>query len=808
MSTLINDLRVAVRSLLKARSFTALVLVILTVGIGATTAIFSAVNEVMFRPLQVGDPDRLVMLWESNEQRGWQQVQVAPANALDWRAQVRSFADVAMVGEFTNSVALSGGTESVQIATSPVSGNAFSVFGAIPVLGRTFIEAETWADADPVALLTHAAWVRYFNADSSVVNRVVRLDGVPTRVVGVLSPAFKYPITDAELFTTFRFTGAQRDGVWFRQAHVVRAVARLRPGVTADAASRELAAVSARLERELPATNRGMTAGLTPLHDFLTGTRRFPLLLLLSAVGVLQLIVCANVATLLLARALTRRQEMAVRVALGASRGRIARQVLTEGACLAAVGAVLGLALGVYGLDAIMALRPDSLPEFTFRLDWRMLAFTSGVATASAFLFGIQPALSSSRVDVSRQLGESPRTGTMGRRGLRAAHMLTAVEVALAVMLVAGAGLILRSIGQLRQIDSGVKMDNVLTFEINPPSGAYRTDDAKADFAQRLIERLETVPGVRSVGAGRSLPFAGIGWSSDFTIEGWGSDKFGVEVRHREATAGYFRALSIPLRDGALPPDRVAPNAPMPVLVNDAFVAKYFPGQSPVGRRITFNRVPDSTSYWYSIVGVVGNERMELTSEPQPEIIAHLAADTPRLMRFVVKADQDPTTLVPQLRSALAELDPEIPLMRVRSMETVAVDALAADRYLMILLGVFAAVALVLAAVGVYGVAAQAARARTREIGIRLALGATPRDVARTLSTRGLSYVLLGVAGGVIGTRLAANVTRKLLFRVEPTDPITMVSVAVLLVLVALGATLVPARRASRVDPTRVLSGE
>jgi putative ABC transport system permease protein len=799
------DLRLAIRGFRNSPSLTALVLTILAVGIGATTAIFSAVNEVMFRPLAVRDPSRVMMLWESNEERGWQQVHAAPANALDWREQVRGFQDVALVSEFTSSVALSGATESVQVLVSQTSGNAFDLLGAAPLHGRTFTMDETWAESVPVLLLGHAAWVRHFASDPSIVGKTVRLDGIPHQVVGVLGPSFKYPLSDAEVFTTFRFTAAQRSGVWFRQAHVVRAIARLRPGVTPEQAASELASVATRLESQYPQTNRAMKAGLTPLQSSLTGDRRFPLLLLLAAVGVLQLIVCANVATLLLARSLSRRQEMAVRVALGAGRGRIARQVLTESAVLAVAGAILGLALGVYGLDAIMALRPDGLSVVGFRLDWRLLAFTTGVAGLSALLVGIQPAIASARVNLSRQLGEAPRTGTAGRSSLRAAHTLTAIEVALAVMLVAGAGLILRSIAQLRQVESGVRMENVLTFEISPPSGTYTSDVAKADFAQRLAERLEAIPGVRAVGAGRNLPFTGIGWSSDFTVEGWGPDRFGVEVRHREATSGYFRALSIPVRDGALFADRIPPEAPRPVLVNQAFVAKYFPTESPIGKRITFDRVPDSTSYWYPIVGVVGNERMELTAEPEPEIIAHLTSDTPRLMRFVLKADMDPMTLVPQIRAGLAELDDDIPLMRVRRMSTVAVDALAADRYLMVLLGVFAAVALALAAVGVYGVASQAARSRTREIGIRLALGATPRDVARALSSRGLSFVLVGVAVGIVGTLAIGGVMRKLLFRVEPTDPVTLATVAALIVGVAVGASLLPARRASRLDPARVL---
>lgn len=806
---MLTSLRLVLRGLLKRPSFTVLVLATLGVGIGATTAIFSAVDAVMLRPLAVRDPSHLVMLWESNEERGWHQVQVAPANAFDWRAQVSAFEDVALVNETPLSRGMSAaGTATIPVTAVELSGNALSLLGARPMLGRTFRMDETWSDAAPVVVLGHDVWLSQFHADSGIVGKSIRLDGTSYEVIGVLAAGFKYPVTDTDLFVTFRWTAARRASIWFRQAHVERAIARLKPGVSLSQASQELAAVSARLEAQYPTTNRAMRAGMTPLHRFLVGDRRLPLLLLLGAVGLLQLIVCANVANLMLVRALTRRQELAVRSALGAGRRRLVWEVLGESLAFAVFGSIIGLMLGVYGLDAIQAMRPEGLPDLVFRLDWRMLAFTAALAVTSAVLAGIHPALVSSRIDVQTQLAEGGRTGSTGRSGLLAAHFLTAFEVAIAVTLVAGAGLLLRSIGKLREVDPGVNMENVLTFEVSPPSGIYRSDPEKLAFAQRFLERIGQIPGVVNAGAARVLPFTGPGWSSDFTVEGWPADRYGVEVRHFEATAGYFRALQVPLLEGDLLPDQLLPDRPRPVLVNKAFVDRYFPGESPLGRRVTFDRVPDSTSYWYTIIGVVGNERMELASETPPQIIGHLSSDTPGNMQYVVKTATSPSALVPQVRAALAAIDPEVPLRRLRTMNEVALDALAADRYLMVLLGVFAVVALGLAVVGVYGVAAQAARARTREIGIRLALGATARDVLRTLMTRGLGFATVGVVAGIGGALASGRVLGRLLFRVEPTDPLTLVSVAALLLVVALAAIVAPARKATRLDPRDVLTVE
>ncbi len=358
----------------------------------------------------------------------------------------------------------------------------------------------------------------------------------------------------------------------------------------------------------------------------------------------------------------------------------------------------------------------------------------------------------------------------------------------------------------MRGVDAGIDPSNVLTFEVRPPSGTYPNDADKVQLVDALLSRIEALPGVLSAGAGRRLPYTGFAWSSDFSIEGWGPDEYGIEVRHREVTQGYFRTLGVPVVDGSPFPRQLGPDERVPVVVNQAFVDRYFPNDSPVGHRIAFDRSPDSTSYWYPIVGVVGSEGMDIVSGPQPEIISHLAGDTPNVMRFVVKTDVAPLSVVPAVRNELAQLDAEIPMVRVRTMEEVAGDALAADRFLMVLLGVFAAAALAMAAIGVYGVAAQAVRSRTREIGIRMALGASARDITRALIVRGLTFVGIGITLGIVGSALASGALRNLLFGVEPNDPLTLIGVAVVLAVVAISATVVPVWRAAQLDPARVLN--
>lgn len=808
VSTIINDVRFAFRTFVRTPAFTLLTLLTLALGIGATTAIFSAVNEVVLRPLPFEDPDRLVMLWESNEDRGWQQTHAAPANVMDWRERVDAFEDVAMVNEYTTDMALSGLDQPIQIAIGQVSGNVFSVLGVPPVMGRTFTFEETWTSQSPRIVISFAAWQGYFGSDEDIVGNTIRLDGTAFEVIGVMGPEFKYSFSNAEMWMPFFWTEQRRNSIWFRQAHVVRAVARLAPGATIEQARQELTSVGKQLQSEFPETNRMMEAGLTPLQRFLVGDRRSTLLLLLGAVGILQLIACANVANLLLTRSATRRQEIAIRSALGAGRGRITRQVFTESLVLGVLGTMLGLALGVAGLRWISSLQPADLPGLAFRLDWRLVGFAVGLSGVSTVLFGILPATRSARLSVADQLTDGTRTGQIGRGGRLANNALVSLEIGLALVLVVGSGLMIRSVRELRQVDPGVNLTNVLTFEITPPSGTYTSDRMRADFMLDFIDAVRGIPGVVDAGGVRRLPYQGFGWTSDFAIRGWGPDQFGTELRHREATPGYFNVMGIPVLAGEMFDARLNPEAAVPVVVNRAFVERYFEDENPVGREIAFDRTPGDRSYWYRIVAVIGNERMSVTEDPAPEVIAHIHGDVPRTLRVTVKTTVPPLSIVPMVRETMAALNSEIPLVLVRTMEEVASEALATDRFLMTLLSVFALAALLLASIGVYGVSAQATRARTREIGIRLALGASGQSILQTLVTRGAATAMMGVALGLFGTVFAGRLLQGHLFGVSPTDPLTLGSVAILLCVIAIASTLGPAIRAAKLDPVEVLKAE
>lgn len=805
LSTLPGDLRIALRSLVRARGYTATAILTLALGIGAAAAIFSAVNEVMLRPLTFADPARLVMLWESNAERDWHQVHAAPANVEDWRQRVRAFSDIGFLNDFTSDASLGGGRDATQVVVAQVSGNLFDVLGVPAFVGRVFRDQETFEDGRVV--LSHAIWQQQFGGDPSIVGRTVRLDGKPMEVIGVMGPGFRYAITDADVWTTMPFLARRRGTPWFRRAHLVRPVARLAPGATLEQARAELDAVAHELEREHPDLNKAMRAGLTPLRSYLVGEeRRTTLLLLLGAVGLLQLIACVNVANLTAARAIGRRGELSLRAALGAGRARLARQLLTESAVIAAAGTVAGLALGGIGLGVIAAVSPPELEGLAFRLDWRLAAFTAILGAMSALLVGAWPAWRASRAGAAAALAADARSVSAGRHRIFGTHTLVAVEIAVAVLLVVSAGLMVRSLDQLRRVPVGADIDNVLTFRITPPTGTYPTDLDRVAFIERLEARVRALPGVTSVGVARGLPLSGYAWSSDFTIDGWPPERFGIDVRHREATSGYFETLRVPVLQGRLfEPSDIGPDRNYPVVVNRAFAERYFPGASPVGRRITFDRVPEPASYWYPIVGVVENERKVLTEEPQPEIIAHLESDPPGSFSFVVKAAVPPLSLAGPIRAELAALDPETPVLRLRTMDAVVREARASDRFVMALLMAFAVTALVLAGVGVYGVASQAARARTREVGIRLALGAPASSVVRGLAARGTAFAAAGLATGIAGAIAWGDVMTSMLYRVDARDPLTLAAVVAVIGTVAVAATVLPTLGATRIDPVTVL---
>lgn len=807
-----QDVRSGLRFLWRSPGFAFTAVTVLALGIGATTAIFTAVDTVLLKPMAVHEPDRLVALWESNPEKGWapeDETQVAPANALDWREQVGAFSDVAMFNEYVQDVVLTDQGDPLPLGAGMVTGNWFELIGVEPVLGRAFTWEDTWAGGERQVLLTQGLWERAFGSDPQILGRALTLDGQPFQVVGVLPSDYRHPAEPVDIITTYNWDRANREAVWFRRAHLARGVARLAPGVGPGEARAELEAVAARLEVDYPETNRLMGAGFTPLQEHLTGDARQPMLFLLGAVGLLLLLSCVNVGNLMLVRAVGRQREMAVRSALGAGRKSLVRQVFAESISVSLVGGALGLALAAIGLRLFSVYAPADLPDLgQAMMGPRALGFAVAVTLFCGLAFGAIPAWRGTHVTVSRGLNDGDRTGTAGTKALRAVHLLVSAEVALALMLVVGAGLLVRSLWALQAVDAGFDGSGVMTFTVEPNS-TYDTNAKGIALYQEVEGALAALPGVRQVGGVRALPLTGRQWSSDFFVEGRDPDSYYVEVNHREATSGYYPTMGVPLLAGRLYESQDQGDAPLVVVVNQALVDLAFAeGPSPIGQRISFDRSPDENSNWWTIIGVVGNERYSTRLEPMPEIVAHAYQDAPSALRYVVRSDLEPSAVVAGARQILRRVDPDLVLTEIRTMDAVSGTALLQERFLSALLGVFASVALLLASIGVYGVAAQMARRRTREIGIRMALGANGRQVMGIVLRRGMGLTLIGVAVGLGGAAAASRVMAGMLYGVEPVDTATYLVVPALLTLAALIACIGPVRRAIRVDPVSALRSD
>jgi putative ABC transport system permease protein len=814
----VRDARFAFRSFGRTPGFTITAVLVLALGIGATTSIFSAVRAVVLRPLSFAEPERLYMLWESNPEMGWERQMASPANYLDWKERVASFADVEAYGSPWQAP-ITGLERPVALRVRNVTGGLFSMLGVRPMLGRDFTEAETWASAtwragETPLLLSADTWRTVFGGDESVIGTSVTFNGGAARVVGVMPEGFAFPEEGDQLWVPFGWADEARDGAWFRRAHSLWPVARLANGATPEQAAAEFDAVTAQLEREHPELNRLMGAGMSPLQDFLLGDTRTPLMILLGAVGILLLIACANVGNLLLVRASARRRELAVRAALGADRSRLVRQMLTESIVLAALGGAAGTALGVAGTWLLERLQPAGLLRVTsFPVDGGVIAFAVAATAGAAILFGTFPAFLARRAGRGEALREAGRSGSAGRVARGVIGGLVVAEVALAALLVLGAGLLVRSITELRQVDPGFDPEGVVAITLNVPGARYPGPALVIPFYDEVLARVRALPGVASAAASSTLPLRDRGFTSDFFIAGRAADEYGTEVLRRSVTPGYFETMRVPLLAGRRFTEADGwrgDGVDGVVLINEAMARQHFAGENPVGQRLTLNRSPDSTSVWHTIVGVVGNERQSaIATPPQIELIEPFAQSPEREMYIYVRvARGDPTRLVPAVRSIIHDLDPALPLFGATAMKDLVADSMARDRFLMLLLLAFAAVAVVLALVGVYGVTAQAARQRLPELGLRLALGARDRDIVRLTIRRGLALVATGVALGVAGALVATRAMTSLLYGVTPNDPATFAVVALFLTAAGLAASWLPARRAARVDPAVTLRAE
>lgn len=797
------DAKYGARLLRRGPLFAFVALATIAVGVAAVTALFAVVHAVVLRPLPFQEPERLVALWESNPERNWMFTYSAPANFLDWRERVSSFEDVAAHGGI-GKISLSGDGDPEMVSGAYVTGNFFSVLGVTPFLGRGFFMEETWKGASDVVILGHGLWRRRFGSDPGVVGRRILLGAEPKTVVGVAPEGFQFPSGDAELWVPFGWDPRERSPYWFRRAHFLWPIARLRPGTTLDSARAELEGVARKLEEEYPETNRAMGAGATPLHQWITGDSRSSLLLILAAAGLVLLTACANVGSLVLARATARSREMAVRGALGAGRLRLVRQLLSESLLLGGIGAALAVVLSSLSLPALVAFLPAEIPRLhEVRFGGEVLAFSLAATLATALAFGLVPALHASRAGLGTTLREAGR-GLTGSRS-RARQLLVASEVALAVILATGAVLFLRSFHRLTEVPAGFDPSGVWTATISLPQSKYESA-ARQRFHGELLERLRHLPGVVATAACDHLPLTGLHWTDDYLFEGRPKEEVAVEFHRRAVSPGYFRTLGVPILEGRDFTGADVDSAPPVVLINETVRRNYFGAQDALGKRIA---IEDDEPHWRTIVGVVSDEKLEtLWSPNRPEIFVPLAQDEAVAVRYVWKSSIEPSGVVGALRAELSSLDPDVPVDEVGPVENVVSVSVARPRLLLTLLGGFASVALFLAALGVYGVVALGVGERRKELSIRLALGARAGELARMVASQSLRPVAAGLGIGLVSAIALSGTVSGQLYEVSARDPLTLAIVGTAVAIAASLASYFPARRASRLDPLQSLRSE
>ena len=801
----LQDLRHGARLLLGSPAFTLAAVAALAIGIGANTAIFAVVNTLLIQPLPYKDPDRLAIVWEHNLPRDRRNNVVSPGNYLHWREMNSVFSEMSIVS-MTFRTAYTGDGEPEELTQQIVNATLFPMLGVNAALGRVFTPEEDRPNSNRFVLLSDRLWRRRFGADPNVINRSIRLSGNLFTIVGVMPPGFSILDKNVDIWVPIGFSAEARtpQGRW------TMVIARLKDGVTFKQAQDDMTRVASQLTAMFPDFDTGWTARVVPLKEQLTGDVRPALLVLVGAVGFVLLIACANVANLLLARATTRHRELAVRAALGADRGRLIRQLLSESLLLSVVGGIAGLALSWWALNFLRTTVATHLPiqrlEFVGINGW-VLLFACAAALGCGLLFGIIPAFTAAGISLTDALREGGRTGTASR-GRRVRQGLVIVEMALALVLLVGAGLLARSFLSLMRVNPGFDPSKTITMRVTLPSASYQSDEQIIGFFDRLFERIDSLPGVQAAGGVSFLPLDGLGAATGFSIEGQEKPRAGEEPvsEVKVVTHDFFKAMGIPLLRGRLFDGRdTAPNTRR-VIISEALVKKYFGDRDPIGQRIVLswnNQGPDE------IIGVVGDVRsVSLETEPRGASYLPPARFAYPFMSVAVRTAAGGLSIVPSVVNAVHERDPNVPVSQIRPMSEVIAVSTTERRLTMVLLMAFSVVALVLASVGIYGVISYSVTQRTQEIGIRMALGAQRRDLLRMVVGNAMVLALLGIGLGAAGAFVLTRLMTKLLFNVEPQDPVTFTSVAVLLVAVAALASYVPGRRATRVDPVVALRAE
>lgn len=801
METFIKEVRYAIRSLAKRPGFVITALITLALGIGANTAIFSVVNAVLLRPLAYRNPEQLVTVLHDGSSP------VAPANFLDWKQQSQSFESLAAAQWWEPN--LSGTDQPEHLRGLQMTDPMFRLLGVDPIIGRTFTDGEDQPGREHVAVLSNRLWHRRFGANPNVIGQQITLDGESFTVIGVMPPEFQFApfwATNAEIWSPLNLAARRND----RGGQSLRIFGRLKPTVSSAQAQIEMDTINRRLEQQYPDHNKGLTVSVVPLLEQTVGKTRPALLMLLAAVGFVLLIACANVANLMMARATARKKEIALKAVLGATRGRIASQLLTESLLLALSGGALGLLLAIVGVKALVRLGPATLPRLqTIGLDSSVLGFTFVVSVVTGILFGLAPILQIRKANFSESLNESARGSTSGKHHYRVRRLLVVAEMSLAVMLLIGGGLMVRSFLRLRAIDPGFDSGHLLTMTI-PLAGSKHSDGpARAAFFDQILPAIKALPGVESASAINHLPIGGDQWTLGFTIEGQSapSPGQGPAAVYRIVRPDYFRTMGETLlkgRDFNADDKQAAPGV---VIVNEALARRYWPNDDPLGKRLKVNA---DDSGWREIVGIVKDAKQrDWISAAKPELyLPHQQSLAPRSLTLVVRTSPEPTVMTRAIQNEIWAVDKGLPVFEIRSMDDVISEALGPQLFNTLLLGIFGWIALTLATVGIYGVINNMVVSRTHEIGIRMALGARATDVLRMIVGQGMTLTAIGIAIGIAGSLFISQLLAGLLYGVSTTDAATFLSIPLLLAAVALMACYLPARRATRVDPMVALRND
>jgi len=811
-----QDMRYGARMLLKSPGFTVVAVLTLALGIGANTAIFSVVNFVLLRPLEYANPDQLVMVWERNTKKGWNESPTSFADFVDFRDNAKSVELVAFTDTNFN---LTGGDQPERVAGLRVSANLFSLLGVNPARGRWFASGEDKPGAGHVLILSYGLWQGSFGGNSNLVNQTAQLNGQSYTVVGVMPPTFKFPpafsatttseelISNADLWVPL----TTDDVPLVRNIRNLKMVGRLKAGVTPQQAQAEINSIASRLDKEYPDVNAGLESVVIPLHEQIVGDVREALLILLGAVVLVLLIACANIANLLLSKATARHKEIAIRTAVGANRLRLLGQLLTESTLLGLLGGGFGFLVAYAGSKTLVSFGSFSIPQLTdFSFDMKVPLFALVVSLLTSLIFGLAPAIDASNPNLNEALKEGGRSSSGGATRARLRNALVITEVALAVVLVTASGLMLRSFVRLQGTSSGLNPHNLITLELELPDVRYHAPQQQTLFQQQLLQRVGSLPGVQNAATVDNLPFSGNAFNTSFTIEGrpTGPTTETPRAYYRVISPDYFPAIGIELHKGNQFTDRDTAEQPGVAIVNETAAQRYWPGVDPLGKRIKRGR-PESKNPWLTVIGIVsGSRQLSLKEGSQPEIYVPYLQNPGLTFTLVARTASDPRSLTGALRKEVLSADREIPAVNIKLMEELISNSVAKERFYVLLLAVFAALALILAAVGVYGVMSYSVTLRTRDIGIRMALGARPVDIFKHIVGQALLLGLIGLGVGIVLAIASTRVMSSLLYGINATDPLTLAITSLVLLAVALLASYLPARRATRVDPLVTLRYE